>query len=176
MNLYDWVSAGGIDSSSDIPFTSAAQTSLSKPLSLEGVSEIQKIDILITQQWLQAMMWKLSITSASQPGSRNDSVLPFHLPVVVGKAVLSVIADTSQGAVDAHGIGMVSLLHSPIKILTTSGTKTLRPRRVRRRSLPLPLHKIHHQPHRIHRRSPRTALGNSLDLVPHSRVPILPLT
>ncbi|KAL4937205.1 hypothetical protein BDV06DRAFT_78298 [Aspergillus oleicola] len=106
VNLYDWISAGGRDGPSDMPPTSAIQASLSKPISLEGVSEIQKVDILITQQWLQAMMWKLSMARASQPGSRNETVLPFHLPVLVGKAVLSVIAEASQGAVDAHGIGM----------------------------------------------------------------------
>lgn len=105
VNLYDWVSAGGGDG--EMPPTSSIQSSLSKAISLEGVSEIQKVDILITQQWLQAMMWKLSMTRASQPGSREDTVLPFHLPVLVGKAVMGVIGAASQGAVDAHGIGMV---------------------------------------------------------------------
>ncbi|KAL3464153.1 fungal-specific transcription factor domain-containing protein [Aspergillus heterothallicus] len=105
-NLYDWVSAGGRDGSLEMPPTSAIQANLSKPISLDGVSEIQKVDILITQQWLQAMMWKLSMTRASQPNSRLENVLPFHLPVLVGKAVMQVIADASQGAVDAHGIGM----------------------------------------------------------------------
>ncbi|KAL2870835.1 putative C6 transcription factor (AmyR) [Aspergillus lucknowensis] len=105
-NLYDWVSVGGGEGSLEMPPTSAIQASLSKPISLEGVSEIQKVDILITQQWLQGMMWKLSMTRASQPGSRSETVLPFHLPVSVAKAVLSVIAEASQGSVDAHGIGM----------------------------------------------------------------------
>ncbi|KAL2828589.1 fungal-specific transcription factor domain-containing protein [Aspergillus pseudoustus] len=105
-NLYDWVSAGGRDRSLEMPPTCAIQANLSKPISLDGVSEIQKVDILITQQWLQAMMWKLSMTRASQPGARSENVLPFHLPVIVGKSVMSVIADVSQGAVDAHGIGM----------------------------------------------------------------------
>ncbi|CAG8110559.1 unnamed protein product [Penicillium salamii] len=107
-NLYDWVSAGGGDSILERPPTSAIQSSLCKAISLDGVLEIQQVDILITQQWLQAMMWKLSMNHATQPGSRDDSVLPFHLPVMVGKAVMGVIGTASQGAVDAHGIGMVS--------------------------------------------------------------------
>lgn len=107
INLYDWVSAGGGDGIFEMPPTSSIQSSLCKSVSLDGVSEIQKVDILITQQWLQAMMWKLSMTRAAQPGSRDETVLPFHLPVLVGKAVMSVIGAASQGAVDAHGIGMV---------------------------------------------------------------------
>ncbi|KAA8648812.1 putative C6 transcription factor (AmyR) [Aspergillus tanneri] len=106
VSLYDWVSAGGGDGICAMPPTSSIQSSLSKSISLEGVSEIQKVDILITQQWLQAMMWKLSMTRAAQPGARDDTVLPFHLPVLVGKAVMGVIGAASQGAVDAHGIGM----------------------------------------------------------------------
>lgn len=109
-NLYDWVSAGGGDGL--VESTSAIQSSLCKPISLDGVLEIQQVDIFITQQWLQAMMWKLSISHATQPGSRDDVVLPFHLPVLVGKAVMRVIGTASQGAVDAHGIGMVSSPHS----------------------------------------------------------------
>ncbi|PIG85910.1 C6 transcription factor (AmyR), partial [Aspergillus arachidicola] len=112
-NLYDWVSAGGSGSGADgdPPPTSSIQSSLAKQISLEGVSEIQKVDILITQQWLQTMMWKLSMTHVTQPGSRDDAVLPFHLPVLVGKAVMGVIAAASQGAVDAHGIGMEQKLY-----------------------------------------------------------------
>ncbi|KAJ5832985.1 hypothetical protein N7474_001296 [Penicillium riverlandense] len=105
-NLYDWLSAGGGDGLLESPPTSAIQSSLSKPVVLDGVLEIQQVDILVTQQWLQAMMWKLSMSRATQPGSRDDTVLPFHLPVLVGKAVMSVIGTASQGAVDAHGIGM----------------------------------------------------------------------
>ncbi|EPS29018.1 hypothetical protein PDE_03964 [Penicillium oxalicum 114-2] len=105
-NLYDWLSAGGADGLLERPPTSSIQSSLCKPVSLDGVMEIQQVDILITQQWLQAMMWKLSMSHATQPGNHDDRVLPFHLPVMVGKAVMGVIGSASQGAVDAHGIGM----------------------------------------------------------------------
>ncbi|CAL5872424.1 uncharacterized protein PFLUO_LOCUS6688 [Penicillium psychrofluorescens] len=105
-SLYDWLSAGGGDGLLERPPTSAIQSNLCKPVVLDGVLEIQQVDILVTQQWLQAMMWKLSMSRATQPGSRDEAVIPFHLPVLVGKAVMSVIGTASQGAVDAHGIGM----------------------------------------------------------------------
>lgn len=105
-NLYDWASAGGGDGLLERPPTSVILSSLSKPISLDGVLEIQQIDILVTQQWLQAAMWKLSMFHATQLGSHDDFMLPFHLPVLAGKAVMSVIGTASQGAVNAHGIGM----------------------------------------------------------------------
>jgi hypothetical protein len=128
-NLYDWISAGGGDGILERPPTSAIQSNLCKAISLEGVLEIQQVDILITQQWLQTMMWKLSMSHATQPATRDDAVLPFHLPVIVGKSVMSVIGAASQGAVDAHGIGMVCQpemkLLACILILDLIGTKTL---------------------------------------------------
>lgn len=121
-NLYDWVSAaGGSHNETDNNAASSIQSTLcNSPIaSLQGVLEIQQVDILITQQWLQAMMWKLSMDRARPTGngSRNTSsstMLPCHLPIVVGKSVLSVIGAASQGAVDAHGIGMVSLPAFPL--------------------------------------------------------------
>lgn len=106
-NLYDWISADSGDRILERPPISAIQSSLCKAISLEGVLEVQQVDILITQQWLQTMMWKLSISHATQPGSHDDAVLPFHLPVMVSKSMMSVIGAASQGAVDTHGIGMV---------------------------------------------------------------------
>lgn len=119
VSLYDWISAGGGDSCLEIPPTSSIQSSLCEPVSVDGVLEIQQVDILITQQWLQAMMWKLSMGHATQAGA---PVLPFHLPVLVGKAVMNVIGAASQGAVDAHGIGMVRL-HNLLAQLSLTTTR-----------------------------------------------------
>lgn len=161
-NLYDWISAGGCDEHDSFrvpPAASSIQSSLcNAPIaSLQGVLEIQQVDILITQQWLQAMMWKLSMghahARATQSGRSDggNDILPFHLPIVVGKAVMGVIGAASQGAVDAHGIGMVSPLPAPcdssphfFNVWYDIGTKTLRPWNHSRKSNQL-LHR-HHLP------------------------------
>ncbi|KAL1980270.1 hypothetical protein VTN96DRAFT_4414 [Rasamsonia emersonii] len=109
-DLYDWVSVGCDDSISKVPATGSIRNQVSKPISLEGVLEIQQVDILVTQQWLQAMMWKLSMSGSPHP-TNTDTLLPFHLPVLVGKAVMDVIGSVSQSAIDAHGIGMEQKLY-----------------------------------------------------------------
>ncbi|GAD95641.1 amylase cluster transcriptional regulator AmyR [Paecilomyces variotii No. 5] len=114
VNLYDWVSTGCDSRYSEVPPTRIIQSNLSNPITLDGVLEIQQVDILITQQWLQAKMWTLSLLGHGHSSSPQQSmplptggpVLPFHLPVLVGKAVMNVIGAVSQGALDAHGIGM----------------------------------------------------------------------
>lgn len=129
-DLYDWVSVGCADSISKAPATGSIQNQVSKPISLDGVLEVQQVDILVTQQWLQAMMWKLSMSGSPHP-TNTDTLLPFHLPVLVGKAVMDVIGSVSQSAVDAHGIGMVSFHLSEsclpiLNFLRGAGTKALR--------------------------------------------------
>ncbi|KAJ9261265.1 transcriptional regulator family: Fungal Specific TF [Paecilomyces variotii] len=123
VNLYDWVSTGCDSRYSELPPTRTIQSNLSNQITLDGVLEIQQVDILITQQWLQAKMWALSFlahhrhrhsssSSSSQQSiipistTTRGPVLPFHLPILVGKAVMDVISSVSQGALDAHGIGM----------------------------------------------------------------------
>ncbi|KAJ9292559.1 transcriptional regulator family: Fungal Specific TF [Paecilomyces variotii] len=116
VNLYDWVSTGCDSRYSELPPTRTIQSNLSNQITLDGVVEIQQVDILITQQWLQAKMWALSFldqnrnsssfSSSHQSISTRGPILPFHLPILVGKAVMDVISSVSQGALDAHGIGL----------------------------------------------------------------------
>lgn len=121
VNLYDWLAAGGAEADGNKPdvnssVASSIQLSLcNSPIaSLQGVLEIQQVDILVTQQWLQTMMWRISLGNSRRSSSGEGSdMLPFHLPIIVGKAVMGVISAASQGAVDAHGIGMVSQFPFP---------------------------------------------------------------
>lgn len=61
----------------------------SAPVPIDSVMQIQSLDVALTQQWLQVMIWKLSMSDLSQPRGA-DALLPFHLPVLVGKAVMDV--------------------------------------------------------------------------------------
>lgn len=73
----------------------------SKPIPIGSVAEIQNLDIAGTQQWLQAMAWKLSMSDLSQFRS-TDALLPFHFPVLVAKAVM----DVFQGSTALQSISV----------------------------------------------------------------------
>lgn len=107
VDLYDWISTGSEDGLSGVTLTGSIQGNLCSPISLDGVLETQQVDILITQQWLQAVMWRLAVSRSLQKSSGNDALLPFHFPVTVGKSALGVLSSVSQSSIDAHGIGMV---------------------------------------------------------------------
>ncbi|GAM40727.1 C6 transcription factor [Talaromyces pinophilus] len=82
----------------------------SKPIPIGSVAEIQNLDIAGTQQWLQAMAWKLSMSDLSQFRS-TDALLPFHFPVLVAKAVM----DVFQGSTVLQSIGRYERRFSNIK-------------------------------------------------------------
>lgn len=78
---------------------------------IEGVMEIRNLDVAATQQWLQVMLWNLSMMGgggggggagdmSQQPTMSSDMLLPFHLPVLVGKTVMDVL----QGSTALHSI------------------------------------------------------------------------
>jgi hypothetical protein len=144
VELYDWISSGHEDASSGMALTSSIQSSLCSPLSLDGVSETQQVDILITQQWLQATMWRLTVNHCLPKLPGSQGMLPFHLPISVGKSVMEVLTSVSQSSIDSHGIGMVGWNDSDhihtIFVLTNPrrvGAKTFRRRYVRWRCGPL---------------------------------------
>lgn len=118
-DLYDWVAIGGDEAFTAGSVANNIQQNLAKPVPIEGMMQIQQVDILVTQQWLQAMMWKLSMSNSPHP-TDTDTLLPFHLPVLVGKALMDVVGSVSQSAIDAHGIGMVSLYISLSFILKSN--------------------------------------------------------
>lgn len=81
------------------------QHHFSQPIPIGSVAEIQNLDIAGTQQWLQAMAWKLSMSDLSQFRS-TDALLPFHFPVLVAKAVM----DIFQGSTVLQSAGVSNKL------------------------------------------------------------------
>jgi hypothetical protein len=126
VELYDWISSGHEDASSGMALTSSIQSSLCNPLSLDGVSETQQVDILITQQWLQATMWRLNVNHCLPKLTGSQGMLPFHLPILVGRSVMEVLTSVSQSSIDSQGIGMVGWNDRTIFMLICANEPPLR--------------------------------------------------
>lgn len=85
---------------------STAYRNLCDPVPLlNEVTETQKVDILITQGWLQVWLWKLAMADLQRHSS--ETVIPPNSPVLVGKSFMNIFVSVSQSSMDAHGIGMI---------------------------------------------------------------------
>jgi hypothetical protein len=88
-------------------------------LSMSEVGETQRLDILVTQQWLRTLVWRLrvrrgrGVKSLSRSGSEHRPLLQRQEtgsqqhPFQISRSVLGIISTTDQVWLEAHGIGMV---------------------------------------------------------------------
>lgn len=66
------------------------------------IVEVQRLDILVTQQWLHLLAWQMQM----RKGAKNTSGRKF--PFAISRDTLSIISKANRKSLEAHGIGMVS--------------------------------------------------------------------
>jgi hypothetical protein len=86
-------------------------------LSMSEVDETQRLDILVTRQWLRALVWRLRLRklamSLSTSGDENQPLRLQHMedvhhPFQTSRSVLGIISAANRASLEAHGIGMVT--------------------------------------------------------------------
>ncbi|KAJ5649622.1 transcriptional regulator family: Fungal Specific TF [Penicillium longicatenatum] len=82
---------------------------ISTPL-LAEYNETQRVDLVVTQQWLQARLWKV-YTKQDSSKCNQGTVIPVELLVNAGKSVMALMSTVSQKSADAHGIGIEQKLY-----------------------------------------------------------------
>ena len=88
-------------------------------LSMSEMDETQRLDILVTRQWLRALVWRLQLrhgvrSLSSSSSNENQPLLlqhkeDAHHPFQTSRSVLGIISAANRIALEAHGIGMVTL-------------------------------------------------------------------
>jgi hypothetical protein len=70
--------------------------------------EGQKLDILISRQWLHLLAWQVAVRYGIISPLSNGLIKDLHYPVQVARDVIQIASTVSQQSLDSHGIGMVS--------------------------------------------------------------------
>jgi hypothetical protein len=84
-------------------------------LSMAEVDETQRLDILVTREWLRTLVWRLRLQHGarlrSRSGSENQPLFQqdadAHHPFQISRHVLEIISTSQRLSLEAHGIGMV---------------------------------------------------------------------
>ena len=71
-------------------------------------TEIQAVDLHISQQWLRIMIWQLSISNRLLSSTSPDRSMTFAYPVDVSHELSVQLSKFPLQAVEVHGIGLVS--------------------------------------------------------------------
>jgi hypothetical protein len=77
-----------------------------------GCTEVQAIELRISQQWLRTMVWQLCVSQGLVSSVAPDSSMTFKYPVEISRDVLSMTHQFSQQAMEVQGVGFVSFLPS----------------------------------------------------------------
>lgn len=112
-HFYDWISDGALQSPGDKSMVNEISSNLVAFVPLfSDFFETQEVDIFVTRDWLQTMLWRHSTRNLIDCAQRAQLCTPACSPLLTGKSILRLIASASQSSMDAHGIGMVSATHS----------------------------------------------------------------
>lgn len=129
VSLYEWSPPNLNSLLRDTPSSQAVTTKLGRFPGDCLVTEGQRFETLITQQWLRMYMWRLDhSSSAGGSAGRRE----YEVPSDVGKVVMRALGSVQPKYKDCHGVGLVSDLMSfvvPCSLLTAwTGAETLRHR------------------------------------------------
>lgn len=69
--------------------------------------EVQRADILLTQQWLQVLVWRFSVSHVNMSPGDHKEALSITFPAKVARRTLECLEQLPFEAVVAHGRGMV---------------------------------------------------------------------
>jgi hypothetical protein len=87
----------------------AQHTLASLRFDVDNLTDIQKADILIAQQWLRLVFWQLSMRQGLLSSTSEDPTLSYQFPCVIAKSLCIALGEISMAAVFIHGMAIVGL-------------------------------------------------------------------
>lgn len=114
VNSYHLLDASFVDSwneSAEAPASTMTYTALQRQLDLPhpaniSLTDIQKADILVTQQWLRLIVWQSSMRQGLLSSHAEDESMTFRYPLKIAHSLLDVITSLPTTSIEVHGMGI----------------------------------------------------------------------
>jgi hypothetical protein len=114
VNSYHLLDSSFVDSwneSTGAPASTLTYTALQRQLSDPQPSDvcltdIQKADILVTQQWLRLIIWQSSMRQGLLSSNAEDESMTFRYPLKIAHSLLDVISSLPTTSIEVHGMGI----------------------------------------------------------------------
>ncbi|PMD32032.1 hypothetical protein L207DRAFT_518910 [Hyaloscypha variabilis F] len=118
--LDTWVGANYVNGMSSSPSQStspssparldilaAQQTLASMAFETQDFTDVQKADILITQQWLRLVFWQAAMRQGLLSSKEVEEVLRYDFPCKIARSLCKVLAEIDREAIFIHGMAIV---------------------------------------------------------------------
>lgn len=76
----------------------------------DHISDVQKADLCVTRHWMRMILWKLSSKKSILYHRSSQFPTSPSFPVAVARELLNIVSQLPRPAIEAHGLGMVSLI------------------------------------------------------------------
>lgn len=114
VNSYHLLDSAFVDSwneAADGPASTLTYTALQRQLDLPHpadmtLTDIQKADILVTQQWLRLIVWQSSMRQGLLSSHAEDESMTFRYPLKIAHSLLDVISSLPTTSIEVHGMGI----------------------------------------------------------------------
>jgi len=86
------------------------QSQLSKPFTPSPtlpLTDIQKADILVTQQWLRLIVWQSSMRQGLLSSTSENESMTFSYPMKIAESLLGAISSLPEKSIEVHGMGIM---------------------------------------------------------------------
>ncbi|KZL71851.1 C6 transcription factor (fungal specific transcription factor) [Colletotrichum tofieldiae] len=121
-----WSMADGLQTASRACLDVVQRKLQEIPLDSDASNDVQRADIVVTRQWMQAVLWKVTMnhgrpwSSGNSNANNNNNVTSLSHPIQIAKEFLQLISQLPSTAIEAHGPGIVggTERHSLVSLLT----------------------------------------------------------
>ncbi|KXH69389.1 fungal specific transcription factor [Colletotrichum salicis] len=103
-----WSMADGLQTASRACLDVVQQKLQQIPLDSDASNDVQRADIVVTRQWMQAVLWKVTMNHgrAWSSNGNNSAVTSLSHPIQIAKEFLQLISQLPSTAIEAHGPGI----------------------------------------------------------------------
>lgn len=85
-----------------------AQSALCQDRHSHVLSEVQRVDLFVTQQWIRLLIWEYTMRHFKMSRESSDQAFSLLLPMAIARELLSLLCSVRMESICAHGYGMVS--------------------------------------------------------------------
>ncbi|KAK1988769.1 fungal-specific transcription factor [Colletotrichum cereale] len=106
-----WSMADGLQTASRACLDVVQRKLQEIPLDSDASNDVQRADIVVTRQWMQAVLWKVTMNhgrswSSGNNSNNNNNVTSLSHPIQIAKEFLQLISQLPSTAIEAHGPGI----------------------------------------------------------------------
>jgi hypothetical protein len=110
---FNMSSLDNLDASDPKMLESLSNSLARTTIQVDQMNDVQAVDISVTRQWMRVILWRLTQSHGlfAAPSPSQDASL--YDPIQIAKEFLAAVSHMPNTAIEAHGPGLVCLLHFP---------------------------------------------------------------